>query len=234
MNGKVECRTCLVCKKSFPVKHLIPMATVRKVITEQITHDYPECSSDDFICQRDLTQYRMQYVQSILHMEQGEVSNLEYEVLNSMKQHELISKNIEGQLEQKWTFGERLADKIATFGGSWAFLICFSAFLAVWILVNTVVMVKHPADPYPFILLNLMLSCLAAIQAPIIMMSQNRQEAKDRMRSENDYQVNLKAELEIRHLHEKIDHLLMHQWDRLAKIQEIQLDLLSEMSKKKQ
>ncbi|MGE8654047.1 MAG: DUF1003 domain-containing protein [Acinetobacter gandensis] len=234
MNGKVECRTCLVCKKSFPVKHLIPMATVRKVITEQITHDYPECSSDDFICQRDLTQYRMQYVQSILHMEQGEVSNLEYEVLNSMKQHELISKNVEGQLEQKWTFGERLADKIATFGGSWAFLICFSAFLAVWILVNTVVMVKHPADPYPFILLNLMLSCLAAIQAPIIMMSQNRQEAKDRMRSENDYQVNLKAELEIRHLHEKIDHLLMHQWDRLAKIQEIQLDLLSEMSKKKQ
>lgn len=233
MNGKVECRTCLVCKKSFPVKNLIPMATVRKVITEQITHDYPECSSDDFICQRDLTQYRMQYVQSILHTEQGEVSNLEYEVLNSMKQHELISKNIEGQLEQKWTFGERLADKIATFGGSWAFLICFSAFLAVWILVNTVVMVKHPADPYPFILLNLMLSCLAAIQAPIIMMSQNRQEAKDRMRSENDYQVNLKAELEIRHLHEKIDHLLMHQWDRLAKIQEIQLDLLSEMSKKK-
>ena len=233
MNGKVECRTCLVCKKSFPVKNLIPMATVRKVITEQITHDYPDCSSDDFICQRDLTQYRMQYVQSILHTEQGEVSNLEYEVLNSMKQHELISKNVEGQLEQKWTFGERLADKIATFGGSWAFLICFSAFLAVWILVNTVVMVKHPADPYPFILLNLMLSCLAAIQAPIIMMSQNRQEAKDRMRSENDYQVNLKAELEIRHLHEKIDHLLMHQWDRLAKIQEIQLDLLSEMSKKK-
>lgn len=233
MNGKLERRTCLVCKKSFPVKHLIPMATVLKVITEQITHDYPECSSDDFICQRDLTQYRMQYVQSILHTEQGEVSNLEYEVLNSMKQHELISKNVEGQLEQKWTFGERLADKIATFGGSWAFLICFSAFLAVWILVNTVVMVKHPADPYPFILLNLMLSCLAAIQAPIIMMSQNRQEAKDRMRSENDYQVNLKAELEIRHLHEKIDHLLMHQWDRLAKIQEIQLDLLSEMSKKK-
>ncbi len=97
---------------------------------------------------------------------------------------------------------------------AWAFLICFTFFLAVWILVNTVVMVKRPADPYPFILLNLILSCLAAIRAPIIMMSQNRQEAKDRMRSENDYQVNLKAELEIRHLHEKIDHLLMHQWDQ--------------------
>ena len=105
-------------------------------------------------------------------------------------------------------------------------------FLVVWILLNTVVIVKQPADPYPFILLNLILSCLAAVQAPIIMMSQNRQEAKDRLRSQNDYQVNLKAELEIRHLHEKIDHLLIHQWDKLAKIQEIQLDLLSEMNKR--
>lgn len=175
----------------------------------------------------------MQYVQSILKSEQGEVTDLEYEVLNSMQQHELISKNIENKLDQNWTFGEKLADKIASFGGSWTFLICFAIFLALWILVNTVVMVKHPADPYPFILLNLMLSCLAAIQAPVIMMSQNRQEAKDRLRSQNDYQVNLKAELEIRHLHEKLDHLLMHQWDRLAKIQEIQLDLLSEMTKKK-
>ena len=234
MNGKTECRACLVCKKNYPLKNMIPMGTVRKVITEAIAQDYPDWTVQDYICQTDLTQYRMQYVQSILRSEQGEVSNLEYEVLNSMQQHDLISKNVEDKLEQQWTFGERLADKIATFGGSWAFLICFSLFLAVWILVNTVVMVKHPADPYPFILLNLMLSCLAAIQAPIIMMSQNRQEAKDRMRSENDYQVNLKAELEIRHLHEKIDHLLMHQWDRLAKIQEIQLDLLSEMSKKKQ
>ena len=175
----------------------------------------------------------MQYVQSILLSEQGEVTDLEYEVLNSMQQHELISKNIENKLDQNWTFGEKLADKIASFGGSWTFLICFAIFLALWILVNTVIMVKHPADPYPFILLNLMLSCLAAIQAPVIMMSQNRQEAKDRLRSQNDYQVNLKAELEIRHLHEKLDHLLMHQWDRLAKIQEIQLDLLAEMTKKK-
>ena len=234
MNGKIQCHTCLVCKKTFPLKNLIPMGTVRKVISEEIAQDYPESTVQDYICQSDLTKYRMQYVQSILSSEQGEVSNLEYEVLNSMQQHDLISTNVENRLDQNWSFGERLADKIATFGGSWAFLICFGLFLALWILVNTVVMVKHPADPYPFILLNLMLSCLAAIQAPIIMMSQNRQEAKDRMRSENDYKVNLKAELEIRHLHEKMDHLLMHQWDRLAKIQEIQLDLLSEMSKKKQ
>ncbi|CAB1209845.1 DUF1003 domain-containing protein [Acinetobacter bouvetii] len=233
MNGRTECQTCMVCGKSFPKKNLVPIGTIRKVITEEIAKDYPEWSTQDYICQVDLTKYRMQYVQSILKSEQGEVTDLEYEVLNSMQQHELISKNIENKLDQNWTFGEKLADKIASFGGSWTFLICFAIFLALWILVNTVVMVKHPADPYPFILLNLMLSCLAAIQAPVIMMSQNRQEAKDRLRSQNDYQVNLKAELEIRHLHEKLDHLLMHQWDRLAKIQEIQLDLLSEMTKKK-
>lgn len=233
MNGKIDCHTCLVCKKSFPVKNLIPMGTIRKVITEEIALDFPDSTSQDYICQADLTQYRMKYVQSILSSEQGEVSNLEYEVIHSMQQHDLISKNVENKLDQHWTFGERLADKIATFGGSWAFLSCFAIFLVIWIVVNTVIMVKHPADPYPFILLNLILSCLAAIQAPVIMMSQNRQEAKDRLRSQNDYQVNLKAELEIRNLHEKIDHLLMHQWDRLAKIQEIQLDLLSEMSKRK-
>lgn len=234
MNGKTEYRTCLVCKKNDLSKKLIPMGTVRKVITEEIAKDFPAWTVQDYICQADLTKYRMQYVQSILTSEEGEVSNLEYEVIHSMQQHDLISKNVENKLDQRWSFGERLADKIATFGGSWAFLMCFGAFLVLWILVNTVAMVNHPADPYPFILLNLILSCLAAIQAPIIMMSQNRQEAKDRMRSENDYQVNLKAELEIRNLHEKIDHLLMHQWDRLAKIQEIQLDLLSEMSKKKE
>ncbi len=174
----------------------------------------------------------MQYVQGLLKSEQGEVSSLQYEVIQSLQEHELITKDTESEFDQNWTLGERLADKIATFGGSWAFLICFTLFLAGWILVNTVIMINRPADPYPFILLNLILSCLAAVQAPIIMMSQNRQEAKDRLRSQNDYQVNLKAELEIRHLHEKLDHLLMHQWDRLAKIQEIQLDLLTELNKR--
>lgn len=108
----------------------------------------------------------------------------------------------------------------------------FGAFLVLWIVVNTLVLGLHPPDPYPFILLNLLLSCLAAIQAPVIMMSQNRQEAKDRLRSQNDYLINLKAELEIRNLHEKLDHLLSHQWDRLAQIQEIQLDLLSAIFKR--
>ena len=129
--------------------------------------------------------------------------------------------------EKSWSFAERLADGIARFGGSWTFILCFGAFLALWIVINTLVLSLHRPDPYPFILLNLILSCLAAIQAPVIMMSQNRQETKDRLRSQNDYQINLKAELEIRHLHDKLDHLLSHQWDRLVQIQEVQLDLLS-------
>ena len=232
MNEKNKCYKCMVCGKYYPIKNLIPMGTVRKAITEAISQDFPEWSPQSYICQADLTKYRIKYVHSLLKSEKGEVTDLEYEVINSMQQQELITKNVETKLDQNWTFGERLADKIASFGGSWSFLICFAIFLAIWIIVNTVVMVSHPADPYPFILLNLILSCIAAIQAPVIMMSQNRQEAKDRLRSQNDYQINLKAELEIQHLHEKLDHLLMHQWDRFAEIQEIQLELLSEMSKK--
>jgi len=100
----------------------------------------------------------------------------------------------------------------------------------IWIALNSVLLLRRPFDPYPFILLNLVLSCLAAIQAPVIMMSQNRQESKDRLRSQHDYRVNLKAELEIRQLHDKIDHLLSHQWERLVEIQQIQIDLLSELA----
>lgn len=232
MSEKNECRECLVCGKKFSTRNLIPMGAIRKVITEEISHDFPEWLPQNFICQADLTKYRIQYVHSLLKSEKGEVTDLEFEVIKSMEQHELITRNVENKLDQHWTLGERLADKIATFGGSWAFLICFAIFIAIWIVVNTVVMITHPADPYPFILLNLILSCLAAIQAPVIMMSQNRQEAKDRLRSQNDYKINLKAELEIQHLDEKLDHLLMHQWERLTQIQEIQLDLLSEMSKR--
>jgi uncharacterized membrane protein len=168
-----------------------------------------------------------------LESEKGELTSLENEVLTSLRDHETLSKNVDTEFEGEWTLGERLADRIATFGGSWIFLILFGLFLIIWIGVNSFILYAHPPDPYPYILLNLILSCLAAIQAPIIMMSQNRQEAKDRLRSEHDYQVNLKAELEIRHLHEKLDHLLSHQWERLAQIQEIQLELLAEISRKR-
>ena len=125
--------------------------------------------------------------------------------------------------------GVRIADGVTGFMGSWRFIVIQTVIVAIWIVGNVYLIFNF--DPYPFILLNLLLSCLAAIQAPIIMMSQNRQEARDRLRSQHDYQVNLKAELEIRHLHEKIDHLLSSQWERLVQIQEVELDLLAEISR---
>ena len=142
-----------------------------------------------------------------------------------------MASNVETEFEQESSFGERLSDKLASFGGSWTFLILFGSILLAWITLNSIALLAKPFDPYPYILLNLVLSCLAAIQAPVIMMSQNRQEDKDRLRSQHDYQVNLKAELEIRHLHEKIDHLLSRQWERLVEIQQIQIDLMSEISR---
>ena len=157
---------------------------------------------------------------------------LEEQVVNSLKEHELLSKDINIEFDRKLTLGERLADKMAEYAGSWRFIGIFFGVLLLWIALNSIVLIWRPFDPYPFILLNLILSCIAAVQAPIIMMSQNRQESKDRLRSEYDYRVNLKAELEIRHLHEKMDHLLINQWQRLLEIQEMQMDLMGELSRR--
>jgi uncharacterized membrane protein len=232
MNKKSDAHVCLICGKTFASGELIPIASVRDVVAREISRDHPDLTPGSYICKPDLAKYRVKYVHSLLESEKGEITSLEEEVLQSIRDHELLAKNVDAEFEQKWTLGERLADRIASFGGSWTFLICFGAFVALWIGMNALVLFWRPPDPYPFILLNLILSCLAAIQAPVIMMSQNRQEAKDRLRSQHDYQVNLKAELEIRHINDKIDHLLSHQWERLAQIQEIQLDLLSEIGKR--
>jgi uncharacterized membrane protein len=231
MNRKKENNICAVCGKGFTRKDLVPGEAVRDAVSKEIARDIPDWSPASYICRADLARYRAMHVHSLLESEKGELSTLENEVLQSIKENELLSRNVDTEFEEKWSFGDRLSDRIATFGGSWTFLICFGAFLGIWIVMNSLVLVIKPPDPYPYILLNLILSCLAAIQAPIIMMSQNRQEAKDRLRGLHDYQVNLKAELEIRHLHEKVDHLLSHQWERLTEIQEIQLDLLSEIGK---
>jgi uncharacterized membrane protein len=161
--------------------------------------------------------------------EKGELSGLEESVLRSLKDHDLMATDVHEDFEDRLTLGQRMADRIATFGGSWTFLLSFFGFLLIWIGINSYVLLMRPFDPFPFILLNLILSCLAAIQAPVIMMSQNRQEAKDRVRAEHDYQINLKAELEIRHLHEKMDHLLVQQWERLVEIQQVQIELLEQM-----
>ena len=202
---------------------------IRPAVVEVIKRSFPGWSAKGFICEDDLNRFRYEYVSSLVEAEKGELSDLDREVLESMSRHEILSTRVDREFDSKLNFGQRLSDRIAQLGGSWRFIIIFGVVLAVWIVVNSVALLAKPFDPYPYILMNLILSCLAAIQAPIIMMSQNRQEEKDRSRADHDYQVNLKAELEIRQLHQKLDHLLTDQWERLVEIQKVQLELLSEV-----
>src|SRR5256886_2940476 len=224
---------CQICKKPKSPHGGMVAELIRPSLLEFIKKEAPALDSKGFICFDDLGKFRKDYVKDVLQEEIGELSALDREVIESLQQHEILSSDIEKQFEKKLTFGEHLSDRIAEFGGSWKFLITFGAVIVVWIGANAVLLATGAFDPYPFILLNLILSCLAAVQAPIIMMSQNRAEARDRLRGENDYKINLKAELEIRHLHEKIDHLLRRQYNRLFEIQQIQMELLEELGQKR-
>jgi uncharacterized membrane protein len=167
----------------------------------------------------------------IANSEKSKVIKLREIVSKTVEQEKLITENLLHPPEEILTNGQKISDKVASFGGSWAFIISFFIILVVWILYNTMMPVKENFDPYPFILMNLILSCIAALQAPIIMMSQNRQEEKDRKRNENDYLVNLKAELEIKALHEKMDLLLEEQIKILFETQAKQLKILESLQK---
>jgi len=212
----------------FSNHELFTSDQLRPSVTNVVLRQHPDWSDDSVICETCLDHCRVQHLQELIEEERGELSALDRRVIASLSEHEIVTQNIGAQYDIGLTLGQRLSDRMATFGGSWLFLIFFGIMLVVWIVFNTVGAQDHGFDPYPYILLNLILSCLAAIQAPIIMMSQNRQEAKDRLRSEHDYQVNLKAELEIRQLHMKIDQLLKHQWSRLLEIQQLQFELMRE------
>jgi uncharacterized membrane protein len=220
---------CQICGRKASDLELLPAVLVRPVIADLIVKVDPKWSADGYICADDLNRFRYDYIRSLLEMEKGELSDLDKEVIESLQKHEILSSNTDQDYDSILTFGEKFSDRIAAFGGSWRFIILFGCILFVWLLINSVIMLFKPFDPYPYILLNLILSCLAAIQAPVIMMSQNRQETKDRLRASHDYQINLKAELEIRNLHQKIDHLLSRQWERLVEIQAIQLEVLEEI-----
>src|SRR5437899_5685522 len=225
---------CQVCKKQKSPHQGTIAEVIRPSLLEFIKKRRPDWDGKGFICLDDLGGYRKDYVKEVLQDEIGELSTLDHEVIESLRQHEIVSSDLSKEFETKLTFGERLSDRIASFGGSWKFIISFGVVIVLWITINVALLATRAYDPYPFILLNLILSCLAALQAPVIMMSQNRVEARDRLRAENDYKVNLKAELEIRHLHEKIDHLLRRQYNRLFEIQQIQIELLEEIGRKRE
>jgi len=223
--------SCVVSKDEVDLEQAYKADVLRDSIFNLIRADIPDLKRSDYISVSCLNNYRKKYLERLILQERGELDKLESEVIDSITHNQLLSENIEPEIESRLTFGQRLADMIAEFGGSWLFIIIFFFILFFWISLNIWILTNRPFDPYPFILLNLVLSCLAAIQAPIIMMSQNRKEEKDRSRSEHDYKINLKAEVEIKMLHEKLDHLMIHQHKQFLEIQELQTDYLEDILK---
>ncbi len=220
-----------ISKNEIPIGEEMKGGDIREGIFRMIITDYPDFNGDSYISLSELNHYRRHYLASLIKQERGELAVIDQDVMDAIKNNSILSENIQDEIESGLSFGQKIADRVATFGGSWTFILTFFAFLIVWMAINIWVLATKPFDPYPFILLNLILSCLAAIQAPIIMMSQNRQEQKDRQRGEHDYKINLKAELEIKLLSEKIDHLLVHQNKKLLEIQEVQIDYLEDLMK---
>jgi uncharacterized membrane protein len=225
-------RVCQVCGGGAGTE-LRPGVLVRPSVGELIRRELGRWDEQGWICESDLQRYRCRYVETFIETEKGELTSIEREVIDSIRKQDILATNPIEDADKNLSFGQKMADHIADFGGSWTFISIFFFVLVGWMFVNTFLFAFHPFDPYPYILLNLVLSCLAAIQAPIIMMSQNRQEERDRLRALHDYQVNLKAELEIRHLHQKVDHLLSHQWEMLQEIQETQREFLDALEPEK-
>lgn len=224
--------TSHISRTQIPLADAISGSHIKKELLDLIRKDYPDFAPESYLSIQELNAYRRIYFTQLIQEERGEMQALDAAVLNAVRNNKILSENINEQTDTRPTAGETLADKIASFGGSWAFIVTFFLILIAWMLINIWLLGNKGFDPYPFILLNLILSCLAAIQAPIIMMSQNRQEQKDRIRAEHDYKINLKAELEIQLLSEKIDYLLLHQNRKLLEIQEVQIDYLEDMEKR--
>lgn len=232
MTAPVTKSICPVTGKSVRSDLMVPLASLRPALAELVLKEYPRFDGTESISRQAVNSFRLTYVRHALEDERGQLGALETQVVQSLEERELLSQDIGREIEKGLTIGERAADRIASFGGSWTFIILFSLILAAWIGLNSWVLRQEAFDPYPYILMNLVLSALAAVQAPLIMMSQNRAASRDRRQADSDYKINLKAELEIRNLHEKMDHLLKQQHTRLMEIQQIQIELLSELHPK--
>lgn len=220
---------CEICHKELPNSRLFPIRLIRVSVLETARLKNPQLNLEGSICQKDLRELRADHVEGILREDKGALSKLEKEVIESLEHQDVLVENINKKFEHSLSFGEKVADKIAQFGGSWKFILSFLFVIGVWMVINIFFFAREGFDPYPFILLNLVLSCLAAIQAPVIMMSQNRQAEKERLRANEDYCTNLKAELEIQQLHSKLDLFMKRQWESLIELQKIQIELSEEL-----
>lgn len=219
-------------KKEFPIEEKLLGSGLRKPILDCIRNEHPEFNESSTLSLSELNLYREKYISTYLIQDLDEFTELRKNVLEALKEHSFITDKLEMEDNSVLTFGQRVSDKVATFGGSWTFIISFFVLIFFWAILNVHILSNKGFDPYPFIFLNLILSCIAALQAPVIMMSQNRLEQKDRERVKNDYMINLKSELEIRMLHDKIDHLIMHQQRELIEIQKVQIEMMNEILNK--
>ena len=215
---------------SFSLSQKVAADSITKSFLRFIQEEHPEFTENCFLSMSELSSLRVKYIAQKLKGQLGELSSMEKMVIDTLANGDEISNLALSQDTIPLSRGQKMSDHVATFGGSWTFIMSFGFFLCVWIILNSAFLLNKGFDPYPFILLNLILSCIAAMQAPIIMMSQNRQEEKDRERSKLDYMINLKSELEIRTLHEKLDHLIIHQQRDLFEIQEIQIEMMKDIT----
>jgi uncharacterized membrane protein len=218
---------CSACGRSTPVVDITSYRLLRDAIADELTGNAGHAfAAADPVCRSCVNAAQRAYVTARLTAERGELTALETEIARKAADHAAIAAHIDDLFARKTSRGQRIADAVARVGGSWGFVITFVSILLVWMMFNTWLLAGHAFDPYPYILLNLLLSCVAALQAPVIMMSQNRTSARDRMQADQDFRINLKAELEIASLHEKLDHLLHTRWENLIEIQEEQVELL--------
>ncbi len=224
-------RRCQLCGRVGRRGELLRSDSVRPQVARHIASKKPDWNGSSFVCRSCLALENGNYVVAELERERGELNAIELELARKSGESQLIAEHIDEEFERSITFGQRAADATARIGGSWGFVIAFGIVLVAWIVLNTAVLASRAFDPYPYILLNLGLSCLAALQAPIIMMAQNRQAARDRAQADQDFRINLKAEIAIMNLHEKLDHLLHQQWERLLELQQIQIDMLGDLEK---
>lgn len=221
---------CVMTGELHPIDHMIRCDTLEPPLIAALGQTYSGPLKDAWISQQGMLRLRMRRVESDLEKELGELTAQQREVMDALQKGRFLATDPLQDMDMNLSPTQKLADKIAAFGGSWTFILSFLFVLTAWIILNSGFLLARPFDPFPFILMNLILSCVAALQAPVIMMSQNRQESKDRARSEHDYQINLKAELEIRALREQMDRFTSHQWSGLLEIQRIQMEMLEAIS----
>lgn len=223
---------CQISHQQVPLNQALPIHSISPTILQYIKATNPDLPEEGYISLNALNQIRKQHVQEVIDKEQGELSKLKEKLSTTLGEHGLLSRNFYQDYKEQLGFGDRVADKVAVFGGSWPFIGIFLFFVFLWGIINMALFLHNPFDPYPYIFLNLVLAVVASLQAPVIMMSQNRQETRDHYQSQNDYFINLKSEMEIQNLHEKIDLLLSQQWQQYLDIQQ-NIDELEENLLKK-